>query len=163
MILLTQRLNGLIIKSHTGHVFTYLCWNWSSYMVVKWAPGTNNRIFFNVTSNVNTYRSQTDSHMLDKKHDYSLVEPQKSLWTIPCSTATHPFLFDLCPSIGKYIPDSKVHGANMGPTWVLSAPDGSHVVPMNLAIRDLNKTKCTNMKTPVPRPFTKTYLSASAS
>ena len=33
-------------------------------------------------------------------------------------------------------PDSKVHGANMGPTWVLSAPDGSHVGPMNLAIRD---------------------------
>ena len=23
-------------------------------------------------------------------------------------------------------PDSKVHGANMGPTWVLSAPDRPH-------------------------------------
>ena len=34
------------------------------------------------------------------------------------------------------IPDSKVHGANMGPTWVLSVPDGPHVGPMNLAIRD---------------------------
>ena len=33
-------------------------------------------------------------------------------------------------------PDNKVHGANMGPTWVLSAPDGPHVGPMNLAIRD---------------------------
>ena len=33
------------------------------------------------------------------------------------------------------IPDSKVRGANMGPTWVLSAPDGPHVGPMNLAIR----------------------------
>ena len=32
-------------------------------------------------------------------------------------------------------PDSKVHGANMGPTWVLSSPDGPHVGPMNLAIR----------------------------
>ena len=31
-------------------------------------------------------------------------------------------------------PDSKVHGANMGPTWVLSAPGGPHVSPMNLAI-----------------------------
>ena len=30
-------------------------------------------------------------------------------------------------------PDSKVHGANMGPTWVLSAPDRPHVGPMNLA------------------------------
>ena len=32
------------------------------------------------------------------------------------------------------IPDSKVHGANMGPTWVLSAPGGPHVGPMNFAI-----------------------------
>ena len=32
-------------------------------------------------------------------------------------------------------PDNKVHWANMGPIWVLSAPDGSHVGPMNLAHR----------------------------
>ena len=38
------------------------------------------------------------------------------------------------------IPDSKVHGANMGPTWVLSAPDGPHIGPMNLAIRDCSIT-----------------------
>ena len=31
-------------------------------------------------------------------------------------------------------PDSKVHGANMGSTWVLSSPDGTHVCPMYLAI-----------------------------
>ena len=37
------------------------------------------------------------------------------------------------------IRDSKVHGANMGPTWVLSAPGGSHVGPMNLAIWDANQ------------------------
>ena len=39
-------------------------------------------------------------------------------------------------SITNAIPYSKVIGANMGPTWVLSAPDGPHVGPMNLAIRD---------------------------
>ena len=38
--------------------------------------------------------------------------------------------------IWHVIPDSKVHGANMGPTWDLSAPDGPHVGPMNLASRD---------------------------
>ena len=32
-------------------------------------------------------------------------------------------------------PDSKVHGAYMAPAWALSAPDGPHVGPMNLAIR----------------------------
>ena len=37
----------------------------------------------------------------------------------------------------KPVLDSNVHGANMGPTWVLSAPDGSHVGPMNLAIRGI--------------------------
>ena len=36
------------------------------------------------------------------------------------------------------IPDSKVHGANMGITWVLLAPDGPHVGPMNFVIRDAN-------------------------
>ena len=33
------------------------------------------------------------------------------------------------------VPDSKVHGANMGPAWVLSAPDGPHVGPTSLALR----------------------------
>ena len=37
------------------------------------------------------------------------------------------------PELGY--PDSKVHETNMGPTQVLSAPDGPHVGPMNLAIR----------------------------
>ena len=31
-------------------------------------------------------------------------------------------------------PDNKFHGANMGPTWVLSAPDGPYDGHMNLAI-----------------------------
>ena len=40
--------------------------------------------------------------------------------------------FNMCQVIN---PDSKVHGDNMGPSWVLSAPDGPHVGPMNLTIR----------------------------
>ena len=31
-------------------------------------------------------------------------------------------------------PDSKVHGANMGPIWGRQDPGGSHVGPMNFAI-----------------------------
>ena len=38
-------------------------------------------------------------------------------------------------AIAQGNPDSKVHGANMGPIWVLSAQDGPHIGPMNLAIR----------------------------
>ena len=37
------------------------------------------------------------------------------------------------------IPESKVYGANMGPTWVVSVLDGPHVGPMNLAIRVLTR------------------------
>ena len=33
------------------------------------------------------------------------------------------------------VPDSKVHGANMGLTWVLSARGGPHAGSMNFAIR----------------------------
>ena len=34
------------------------------------------------------------------------------------------------------IPDSKVHGANMGPIWGRQDSVGPHVGPMNLAIWD---------------------------
>ena len=41
-------------------------------------------------------------------------------------------------------PDSKVDGANMGPTCVLSAPDGPHVGPMYLAIRVAMQSRVSN-------------------
>ena len=41
-----------------------------------------------------------------------------------------------CQSYFKAIPDSKVHGVNMGPTWVMSAPGGPHISPVILAIRE---------------------------
>ena len=49
-------------------------------------------------------------------------------------------LFNVCIAIGilhnmvSEFPDSRVHGANMGPTWVLSAPRGPHIGIMNLVI-----------------------------
>ena len=39
----------------------------------------------------------------------------------------------------KYnIPDSKIHGANVGPTWGRQDPGGPHVGPMNHAIWDVH-------------------------
>ena len=35
-----------------------------------------------------------------------------------------------------------IYGANMGPTRVLSASDGPHVGPMNLAIREAIRERC---------------------
>ena len=40
-------------------------------------------------------------------------------------------------------PDSKVHGANMGPIWGRQDPDGPHVGPMNFAIWEINFYICT--------------------
>ena len=39
----------------------------------------------------------------------------------------------------QHYPDSKVRWANMGPSWVLLAPDGLHVGPKNLAIRVMTR------------------------
>ena len=38
--------------------------------------------------------------------------------------------------LALYNPDSKVHVANMGPTWGRQDPGGPHVGPMNFAIRE---------------------------
>ena len=37
------------------------------------------------------------------------------------------------------IPDSKVHGANMGPIWDWQDPGEPHVGPMNFAIWDVGE------------------------
>ena len=44
-------------------------------------------------------------------------------------------------SYGVY-PESKVHGANVGPIWVLSAPGRPHVGPINLALRGILLINC---------------------
>ena len=37
----------------------------------------------------------------------------------------------------EILPDSKVHGANMGPIWGRQDPGGTHIGPMNLALGDV--------------------------
>ena len=49
-------------------------------------------------------------------------------WSICGSTKT------LNPPFDDANPDSKVHGANMGPIWGRQDPGGPHVGPMNFAI-----------------------------
>ena len=44
---------------------------------------------------------------------------------------------EICDRIEKsieYVPESSVHGANMGPIWGLQDPGGPHVRPMKFAI-----------------------------
>ena len=66
----------------------------------------------------------------------------EGLWEI-CNVSAYTYysfpVIEYIPWISMNLcsacPDRKVHGANMGPTWVLSAPDGPHTGPRNLAIR----------------------------
>ena len=51
----------------------------------------------------------------------------KIKWTFTTETS--------CASFNT--PDSKVHGANMGPIWGRQDPGGPHDGPMNFAIRDI--------------------------
>ena len=73
------------------------------------------------------------------------------MYNVPCPVSNLP---PTCRRHGSTIPDSKVHGANMGPTWVLSAPGGSHVGPMNLAIGDVNLYPTQCWKQPCTGPWT---------
>ena len=83
---------------------------------------------------------------LEEIEDFNYIPDDIILATYP-KTGTWLYLGDsinryffdvdgLFSVIGIHVyPDSKIHGANIGPTWVLSAPRGPHVDPMNLAIR----------------------------
>ena len=55
-------------------------------------------------------------------------------WTANLSCSSKDFV-DKCRNPGgATFPDSKVHGANMGPIWGRQDPGGPHVGPMNFVI-----------------------------
>ena len=57
-------------------------------------------------------------------------------WLSWCSMSLHQKMRHLGDSLQSKLnfPDSKVHGANMGPIWGRQDPGGTHVGPMNFAI-----------------------------
>ena len=74
-------------------------------------------------------------------HDYPSQRSRNSdLWRFFVFSPNRLFEFtrtvdDLrCLNVHVVIPDSKVHGTNMGPIWVRQDPGGPHVGPINLAI-----------------------------
>ena len=83
----------------------------------------------------NFCRYYSEMHFVEENHFClsMLLGPRIVLSRTQLITRQHWIRYRLAT---KHIADSKVHGANMGPTLVLSAPDGPHVGPMNLAIRD---------------------------
>ena len=97
---------------------------------------------------VMTFTHHHTKEILIFKHHIDV--PTKTIWTnkqrrieinvFTTAGIVHPEgCIDICQCILDSYPwDSKVHGANMGPTWVLLAQDGPHVGPMSLAIRDVS-------------------------
>ena len=72
----------------------------------------------------------------DKTFDPGYYEPTVGVMRSRLKLSTCWIVLKIIKDI-RIIPDSKVHRANMGPTWFLSAPCGLHVGPRNLAIRDI--------------------------
>ena len=66
-----------------------------------------------------------------------MLNDHNAPWQMPCESNMKYYV----ACIAETVRDSKVHGANTGPTWVLSAPGGPHIGPMNLAIRGLMQSQ----------------------
>ena len=62
-------------------------------------------------------------------------EVKNELTTVISETAIGYFTFSM-------VSDSKVYGANMGPTWGRQDPGGPHVGPMNFAIWSYLLSRC---------------------
>ena len=60
--------------------------------------------------------------------------------TYTCTTMPQWVNWDALPhnEVTSNIPDSKVHGADMGPIWGRQDPGGPHVGPMSLVIWDIS-------------------------
>ena len=71
--------------------------------------------------------------MNDFTHIKEISNPIKILSPI------HEAIFvGICFHVEQVYPDSKVHGANMGPIWGRQDPGGPHVGPTNFAIKVFN-------------------------
>ena len=70
-------------------------------------------------------------------HAFSGGRKPSLLVSLPVAvSAIHSRISPIHMTNNRGNPDSKVHGANIGPTWILSVPSESHVDPINLAVRE---------------------------
>ena len=76
------------------------------------------------------------SHVFNKHAADSMIFI-KTQESSECIVISYPLMLVL-PFMKSHqrdaVPDSKVHGANMGPIWCRKGPGGPHVGPMNFAI-----------------------------
>ena len=142
------------ITPFTGRMIAYPCWDWSGAMLLY---GSMLNSWYKARDRLINYQLPFLSFQTVHVRLSSVCETGKSslwsvsfgLWIIYLYICMYIYwdndgmkesIVELMSirvmNLFIHIPDRKAHGANMGPTWVLSAPDGPHVGPMNLAIRD---------------------------
>ena len=82
--------------------------------------------------------------LLNFGQNYQIPEKKDSSWNAPWKKQERVAAAPIGTYIAHNIPDSKVHGANMGPIWGRQDPGGPHVRPMNFAIwaGPISKTRC---------------------
>ena len=75
-----------------------------------------------------------------------------------CQTHLHQWSAYMAFTTAVHYPDSKVHGANMGPIWGRQDPGGPHIGPINFAIWVTNSAV---LKLPFASPLFPVILMAS--
>ena len=122
---LGQRSNNttkyLLQTKRTFLIPTQFCWSHSNSL-------------FHISANIDSHHRDwlASSSCLELNIHFSVKPycPHHLTWYCRGKPCTQIF--------GIHCPDSKVNVANMGPTWVMSAPGGPYVCPMNLDIRVLD-------------------------
>ena len=86
--------------------------------------------------------SQHSQYMNNPQFYISVKKPMVKILSLLRLILINEGFFFLTWGVGSQVkkkqsmfPDSKVHGANMGPIWGRQDPGGRHVGPMNVAIR----------------------------
>ena len=129
--LLSYRLNGITWYYQMVNGITYMakiprnmvCMGWATRpMVWCWCMS---KVYYSSNTNILAGVIHVLSKLVSNIQTYRLI------------------LLLLQPRCDKALyPESKVHGANMGLSWVLVAPDGLHVGHMNLALMVLKLYCC---------------------
>ena len=133
-IILTNCFTFHVLQRHLDPFFSrgfYILTNRSRAFstVVNWlSSGLNDGVI--ASWHVRTHRyNGTDRHYKHVKGMFDLngcIKPQQMWQPLSLNIQTR--------ILYRGVLDSKVHGANMGPTWGRQDPGGPHVGPMNFAI-----------------------------
>ena len=137
-------LNAVMVLQQSGHIGVL------PYLITETTP-----LFLHQSV-------QTTKKIGKTEHYWPFLNGNHSSITGPLSgETTSGWWFSLHRrSVMPHFPDSKVHGANMRPTWVLSAPDGPHVGPMNLAIIVVSLSSHHNWHVNYPSPSASWFISS---